>query len=91
MHAGAVDGWHAVTDEEARAFDNIDAERIAERDRADRLRAALQPFADAFTAERWGHLRAAVHDGTDVALLRYDDTGVTVGMLRRARAALEEP
>lgn len=79
-----------MTDEEARVFDNINAERIAERDRAARLRAALQPFADALTEGRWTWLYADTRcDDADVALLKYDDTGVTLGMLRRARAALD--
>ena len=67
--------------------------KYAERAEDDirRLRAALQPFADAFAEERlpWLYMDTQ-YDDWDVALLRYDDTGVTLGMLRAANAALEE-
>lgn len=56
-----------------------------------RLRAALQPFADAFTAERWTWLYADTRcDHADVADMLYANTGVTLGMLRAAKAALGE-
>lgn len=70
------------------------AQRKAIEEEVAHLRAALQPFADAYTEERWLDLSTPYdtrYDDTDVAELRYDDTGVTLGMLRRARAALEEP
>lgn len=77
-----------VTDEMARIFDNVNAERIAYRDRADRLADALRPFAEA--ADRydlgWDNQRDIA---TSRALGAEEETGVTVGMLRAAKEAID--
>lgn len=94
MYTGAVDGRHAVSHPDLIPVSHVSSEEAELQRQIAQLRAALQPFADAYTPERWGFLIVeadGTHDDTDVAELRYDDTGVTLGMLRAARDALAEP